>query len=204
MERKRGVKVPYNLTLSCMRKYFTNLNLSSALFGQCSWDCGAEQKCFRFLNSKWRKKSFFNVRFSRVHTVKVKGLVQDSCAIWLMKCGIHFTLYLYCFNWSIFIFLWVRWHLSENGTRCDEYASREAIQGKCVAYSTFHELMTLESRTIFIVHTQKQIFGRTYYRQICCGGWMSSTAPRLNRGRNPTNRVHTIELYSYSRDWLQR
>jgi hypothetical protein len=37
MERKRGVKVPYNLTLSCMRKYFTNFNLSSSLFGQCTY-----------------------------------------------------------------------------------------------------------------------------------------------------------------------
>jgi hypothetical protein len=35
MESKRGVKVPYNLALSCMRKYFTYLNLSSSLFGQC-------------------------------------------------------------------------------------------------------------------------------------------------------------------------
>jgi hypothetical protein len=35
MESKSGVRVPFNLTLSCMGKHFINLNLSSALFGHC-------------------------------------------------------------------------------------------------------------------------------------------------------------------------
>jgi hypothetical protein len=35
MESKSGVRVPYSLTLSCMRKHLNNLNLSSPLFGQC-------------------------------------------------------------------------------------------------------------------------------------------------------------------------
>jgi hypothetical protein len=36
MERKSGVRVQYSLILSSMRKYFPDLNLSSALFGQCA------------------------------------------------------------------------------------------------------------------------------------------------------------------------
>jgi hypothetical protein len=35
MESKSCVRVPYSLILSYMGKYFNNLNLSSALFGQC-------------------------------------------------------------------------------------------------------------------------------------------------------------------------
>jgi hypothetical protein len=35
MESKSYVRVQCNLILSCIGKYFTNLNLSSALFGQC-------------------------------------------------------------------------------------------------------------------------------------------------------------------------
>jgi hypothetical protein len=76
---------------------------------------------------------------SRGYSYTVKVLVPDSSAIWLLKCGIRFTLLLYCFSRSIFILLLVRWHLSENGTRSDKCASREAIQVECEAYSTLHE-----------------------------------------------------------------
>jgi hypothetical protein len=36
MESKSGARVPYSLVLSCMGKYFNNLNLSFVLFGQCA------------------------------------------------------------------------------------------------------------------------------------------------------------------------
>jgi hypothetical protein len=79
-------------------------------------------------------------------------LVPDSSAIWLMKCGIRFTLYSTCISSPVafvFILLWVRLHWSENGTRCDKYASCEVIQEECEENSTLHESYDTWVRDLF-------------------------------------------------------
>jgi hypothetical protein len=46
MESKSGERASYSLILSCMGNYFTTLNLSSALFGQCTHIVNIVKKSF--------------------------------------------------------------------------------------------------------------------------------------------------------------
>jgi hypothetical protein len=68
--------------------------------------------------------------FKNAMHCKSLGAGPGTTFIWLIKCRIRFLLNLYCFTWIIFGLLWVR---------CDKYASGEATQVECEAYSTLRE-----------------------------------------------------------------
>jgi hypothetical protein len=76
MERKSGVRVPYNLILICMRKYFTNLNLSSALFGQCEFTLNKVKGTVETLRSSVNSLSIEDEAATKDNLNTVKGTVE--------------------------------------------------------------------------------------------------------------------------------